>query len=130
MVPKQTIKRTNNTISNSIIMNNLSLICWITFLLLLWFESDILKTIFKAFPNIFKFKEFNEYASNDPFATYPEILYILHPSLLTKLLSCPFCLCFWLTLLSLSWSSNILILLPIHYICSFLLYLITKKLMT
>jgi len=119
---------------------NFSLICFISFLLLIWFDSDIVQTISKLTNtrNLLKIPEFEKYKiEEDVMSNYANFLYAKHPSYLTKLISCPICLCFWSTLISI----NTLIFLmgypqiyfiyifPINYIFSLLLYLIIRKLL-
>lgn len=119
---------------------NIPLIFFITFILVVWFESDIIQTISKITRSrkLFKIEEFEKYKiEEDPLSNYANFLYTKYPGYLTKLISCPICLCFWTTLIS----CNILVysfgyqlifsllVFPINYICSLLLYLIIKKLL-
>jgi hypothetical protein len=116
------------------------IICWVTFFLLLWFETDIVSTIgnLTHTRKLLRIPEYEKYKlEEDLFCSYPNFLYEKYTGYMTKLLSCPVCLCFWTTLLS----TNVLIysfgypqfwflfLLPINYISSLLLYLIIKKLL-
>lgn len=119
---------------------NIPLICWISFIMVVWFESDIITTIANLTntKNLLKINEFGKYKLEiDVMSNYPNFLYSLYPGYLTKLISCPICLCFWSTLVS----SNLLIysfgypliysalLLPINYVCSLTIYLIIRKLL-
>ena len=85
-----------------------------------------------------KLPEFEKYKlEEDVMSNYPNFLYNKYPTYLTKLISCPICLCFWTNLVMLlSINVNIgypihylLLLLPINYIISLLFYLIIKKLL-
>jgi hypothetical protein len=118
---------------------NISLIFTISFILVIWLNSDIIQTIAKL-TNTTKFFKINEYilykSNEDPLSNYPNFLYSSYPGYLTKLLSCVICLCFWLTLISfitlliaLNYPLNYIIVVPINYICSILLYLIINKLL-
>ena len=87
---------------------------------------------------LFKLDEYQLYKSNiDPMSTYPNFLYSEYPSYITKLLSCVICLCFWTSLFSivtLLYTLNYplyytIIMMPINYICSLLLYLLINKLL-
>jgi len=122
------------------LLYNISFICLISFLLLVWFESDIIQTLGKLTNtrNLLKLPEFEKYKlEEDIMSNYANFLYIKYPGYLTKLISCPICLCFWSNLLFLS-SSIIylgyqieysLILFPINYIFSLFIYLIIRKLL-
>jgi hypothetical protein len=119
---------------------NIPLIFWISFIMVVWFESDIVQTIAKLFNlrTILKVAEFEKYKLEvDIMSTYTDFLYNTRPGYITKLLSCPICLCFWSTLIT----SNLLVYIvgyqqfftlyvfPINYICSLTIYLIIKKLL-
>lgn len=119
---------------------NISLICTISFFLLMWFDSDIIQTIGKLTNtrNLLKLPEFEKYKlEEDLMSNYANFLFAKYPGYLTKLFSCPICLCFWSTLLSIGGSilhigypyEYLLILLPINYISSLLIYLILRKLL-
>jgi len=119
---------------------NVPLFLYVSFVMIVWFESDIVQTIAKIFnlKSILKIEEFNEYKNNvDLMSTYPEFLYNRYPGYITKLLSCPICLCFWSTLFSIPALLYImdlpyligLAMFPINYISSLIIYLIVKKLL-
>jgi hypothetical protein len=106
----------------------------------MWFESDIVQTFGKLTKTryLLKLPEFEKYKlEEDVMSNYANFLYTKYPGYLTKLISCPICLCFWSTLISvLSFIlylghpiEHSLILLPINYIFSLLLYLIIRKLL-
>jgi len=119
---------------------NIPMICWVSFILIIWFESDIITTIANLTKSrkLFKIDEFTKYKLEiDVMSNYPNFLYSIYPGYITKLLSCPICLCFWSTLFSV----NLLVyaygynpifaylLFPINYISSLFIYLIIKKLL-
>lgn len=119
---------------------NIPLICWISFIMIIWFESDIVTTVANLTKTrkLFKIDEFTKYKIDiDVMSTYPNFLYSVYPGYLTKLLSCPICLCFWTTLFSVYALSNAYglapmfeyLLFPINYISSLFLYLIIRKLL-
>jgi hypothetical protein len=119
---------------------NFSLICFISFLLLVWFESDIIQTIAKltGTRNLFKIPEFEKYKlEEDVMSNYANFLYTKYPGYCTKLISCPICLCFWSTLISINSliffigypQIYFIYIFPINYIFSLLLYLIIRKLL-
>ncbi len=119
---------------------NIPLIFWISFMMVVWFESDIVQTIANLTNtrNLLKINEFHKYKMEvDVMSNYPDFLYSEYPSYFTKLVSCPICLCFWSTLIT----SNLLVysigysqiygllIFPINYISSLTIYLIIKKLL-
>lgn len=119
---------------------NVPIIFGVTFILIIWLNSDIVQTISKltGLSKLFKLNEYLNYKSTvDPMCSYPNFLYSEYPSMITKLLSCVICLCFWTTLISVLMLLFVLghsmlyviILLPINYVCSLLLYLLINKLL-
>ena len=119
---------------------NIPLIFWISFVMVVWFESDIVQTITNLTNtrNLLKINEFIKYKLEiDVMTNYPDFLYNTRPGYITKLLSCPICLCFWSTLVT----SNLLVYgigysqlyslltFPINYISSLTIYLIIRKLL-
>jgi len=119
-------------------MEIISLNCWIIFFLILWFDGDITNLLGRTqiTRKLFKRAEYEKFKlEEDNMASYPEFLNYVYPSFITKLLSCPICLTFWLTLLvNLSNNyvfsiTNLLIWFPIYYIVNLLTYLIIKRLL-
>jgi len=119
---------------------NIPMMCWVSFIMIVWLESDIVTTIANLTNarKLFKIDEFTKYKMEiDVMSTYPDFLYTTRPGYITKLLSCPICLCFWTTLIGVNlliysfgyqqWMS--LLVFPINYICSLTIYLIVKKLL-
>lgn len=119
---------------------NIPLIFFVSFILVIWFESDVVQTFANITNtrNFLKIPDFEKYKLEECIlSNYPTFLYETRPGYLTKLVSCPICLCFWLTLFSTNilvytfgyqqWFS--LLILPVNYISSLLLYLIIKKLL-
>jgi hypothetical protein len=122
------------------IIFNIPLICWITFFLTIWFETDIVTTIgnLTHTRKLLRIPEYEKYKlEEDLSCSYPNFLYEKYTGYLTKLLSCPICLCFWSTLITvnaltykLGYSQLWMFLLfPVNYISSLVLYLIIKKLL-
>lgn len=119
---------------------NIPLICWISFIMVVWFESDIVQTISKLtnIRGLLKMPEFEKYKlEEDIMSSYPNFLYEKYPGYLTKLLSCPICLCFWTTLIVVNILTFLsgynqlfsMLMLPINYVCSLTIYLIIRKLL-
>ena len=119
---------------------NIPLIFYTTFIMVVWFESDIIQTISKLTNtrSLLKIQDFEKYKLEvDIMSNYPNFLYEKYPGYLTKLLSCPICLCFWTTLLGVNLLTYtlgyqqlfVLLLLPVNYICSLFMYLVIRKLL-
>lgn len=119
---------------------NIPLIFWLSFILVIWLNSDIVHTIAKLTntKRLLKIDEYQLYKSTvDPMSTYPNFLYAEYPGYFTKLISCVICLCFWSSLFSVGILLLVLnyplyyaiMLFPINYICSLFLYLIINKLL-
>jgi hypothetical protein len=119
---------------------NIPLIFYISFIMIVWFESDIVQTIANLTNtrNLLKINEFHKYKMEiDVMSSYPNFLHSMYPGYITKLISCPICLCFWSTLVGISsllFVTNIPIIIgtlmfPINYITSLLLYLTARKLL-
>jgi hypothetical protein len=119
---------------------NIPMIFYISFIMIVWFESDIIQTIANLTNtrNLLKINEFHKYKMEiDAMSSYPNFLHSVYPGYITKLVSCPICLCFWSTLVGLSILSYItntqievgMLMFPISYITSLLLYLTARKLL-
>ena len=74
----------------------------IAIILLIWFDTDAFVEYAKLFRLDFFFflSDFEEQQNVNPELTYPDYLVIYHQSFFTRLLSCPKCISFWLTLFS------------------------------
>lgn len=123
-----------------IIFYNLFVICFVSFTLLLLNCSTIIETFAKItnLRRLFKIDNFYAYKREiDLSASYSEFLYNKYPNYLTELFSCNICLCFWINLmvvfivnfLVFHYVLTTLLIVPITYIFSLLLFLIIKKLL-
>ena len=106
----------------------------ISFILFIWFESDVIVTLI----NIFKLdkKLFLEEYKKEKLAIseelhYLDFLHVRKANFFTKLISCPICLCFWLTLIQslLKYDSLKLCILMfgLNYFINLVVYLLVKK---
>lgn len=120
---------------NTLLLLNVSIVFYISFILILWFLSDIVDTFSKITKTkkFFKIEDYKSYRENkDAAITYPDFLFEINPCWYTQLLSCPICLCFWSTLITTILFLNItsaIFLFPVNYVCSLFLYLLIKKLL-
>ena len=103
--------------------------CLGALILLVWFETDALLEYAKVFGlnKLFKITEYenlvNENLEED--LSYPDFLVSEYNNFFTRLLSCPICLGFWVTLF-ISFYLNVG-LFPVINILSILLYFLIKK---
>jgi len=105
--------------------NQISLV---NFVLLVWFHTDAfleyLKLVKLGF--LFRVNKYYEYKKINPDISYIDFLAIKNPNFFSKLFSCSYCLCFWVTLISSILFNNIIIL-PLVYMISIVIYNIFKK---
>jgi hypothetical protein len=123
----------------SALLADISINSYIVFLLIVWFDGDITKlfSYSNTLHNFFKRSQFETYKlEEDVFASYSDFLYGKYPSFITKLMSCPICLTFWLTLLGniihyVCFHDNLYVLLTfsINYIVNLMVYLSIRKLL-
>ena len=105
------------------------------FIMVVWFESDIVQTISKLTNtrSLLKISDFEKYKLEvDIMSNYPNFLYEKYPGYLTKLLSCPICLCFWLTVAQCTLKYNslteLVFMFGLNYFINLTIYLLVKKL--
>lgn len=106
----------------------------VAFILFIWFESDITITLIKMLKLDDKLylkdyeKERLEFSGK---LSYIDFLHVKKPCLITKLISCPICLCFWLTLFyCIITYANLFFILnyfAFHYLTNLIVYLLVKK---
>jgi hypothetical protein len=115
------------------------IVCYITTVMLVWFKTDALIDWGQliglgTFLNAFDFYlERFRFAPNE--FNYPSYLKIKYPNFLTKLISCPVCLSFWMVLAA-SFLVGILLLdlwlilfIPVTYILTLMTYGTVTKLL-
>ncbi len=85
-----------------VFFNLVAIISFQAFVLVVWFNSDIVKTLskIKIFNKLFKYDEYVKLKNSvaESFLDYPSYLGITYDNPLAKLLSCPICVNFWMTL--------------------------------
>jgi hypothetical protein len=107
----------------------------IPFILFIWFESDIAVTLIKIFKLEGKLfiKEYEKERLETPEKLhYIDFLHITKGSFFTKLISCPICLCFWLTVAQCTLKYNslteLVFMFGLNYFINLTIYLLVKKL--
>jgi hypothetical protein len=98
------------------------------FLLVLWFNTEVFVEYFKLTGNLFKIKEYILDKPNDFSLTYHSFLLKKYNCFFTRLITCPLCFNFWITLLFTIVFNYEFILIPTIYILSLLIYFIFTKL--
>lgn len=72
------------------------------YLLFCWLQTDVFIQYYLVLQRFFLFSgdklKINEYIHSNFRGSYQSYLYHNYPNFLTKLISCPICLCFWLAL--------------------------------
>jgi hypothetical protein len=107
------------------ILNQISLI---VFILIIWFKTEAFleyASLFKI-EKLFKINQFKEYKKINISIDYITYLSLKHKNFFTKLISCPYCIGFWIVLFSCLLFNNIL-LLPFYYVSAIIVYKILDK---
>lgn len=99
-----------------------------TFLLVIWFNTEVFVEYFKFTRNIFKIDEYIQAKPSDFSLTYHSFLLQKYNCFFTRLITCPLCFNFWTTLLFTVVFNYPLILIPTIYILSLLVYFVFTKL--
>jgi hypothetical protein len=102
-----------------------------SFLLIVWFKTHAFVEYLNLFKlnNFFKIKEYIAYKQQNPLIEYPDFLLLKYNTFLTRLLTCPFCLNFWLCLLTSILFGNLnIIYVSSLYILSLAIYFIMCRL--
>lgn len=69
------------------------------FCLFIWFKTDAFIEYFKYIPYckyIFKIDNYNKYLKDITYVSYPIYLQLNHNNFFTRLISCPYCMLFWI----------------------------------
>jgi hypothetical protein len=105
------------------IVNDFKFIFINLFLLIIWFKTEAIYEYCKYIPllnKLFKFKEFQQFRCIQD-EIYPNFLVIKYNNFFTRLISCPKCINFWITLI-LIFFINSFFSLFIIYTLSLMLY--------
>jgi len=104
-------------------------IFWTNFILFLWFETDGFIEYCKIFriSSLFKIDKYEQYKKeSNPGISYHSYLRQKHNSFLSRLFTCAPCLNFWIVLF-VTLFFNSLMLYPIIYITSYVIYKLLKS---
>jgi len=97
-------------------------------ILVIWFDTNFFVDYLKVF-RLTKFtyiKEYEKELFDNPDLNFLEFVFIKEPNFLNKLLACPFCLGFWLSVLC-CWAMSSVLLTFACYPLSLFFYFIFKK---
>lgn len=114
---------------NELLIYSILLSFSVSFLVLVWKKTDIVLSYAKLFRlnKFFKETEYYEWAKEQVEPDYPSFLFATFPSFVTHLLTCPWCLTPWVSLI-VAWSIHHPILtLPVSGM-SILIYFVTNVL--
>ncbi len=91
--------------------------------LIVWFETDAFVEYAKIIggSKFFLIDDYEEKKDADPSISYVYYLLINHSSFFTRLISCPYCLGFWFTIILCALTKNYLFI-PIAYVASLYVY--------
>ena len=102
---------------------------WVNFILFIWFETDGFIEYSKLFRlhKLFKVDRFEVYKKeSNPNISYHSYLRQKHKSFISKMVTCVPCLNFWIVLITCLVFKS-LIIYPILYLVSYVIYKILKK---
>ncbi len=114
-------------------MNFIDLLIISTFpasILIVWFKTHAFTEYFQLFKltNFFKIGKFLEYKKSFPAIEYIDYLLVSHNSFISRLVSCPYCIAFWLSIITcLLFGAISLANISCVYILSLMMYFIMCK---
>lgn len=102
---------------------------YVVFLMFIWFKTDFFIEYSKLFKlnKIFKIDNWDDYKNINPKIAYLEYLRIKFPNFFIKIITCEYCLLFWIVLLSCLFFKNF-IYTPLIYIVCIIIYKLLWKL--
>ena len=96
-------------------------------ILIAWFNTDMLVSYIKLFrlSKLTYLKEYEDFMLECPDSktTFLQFSYIKEPTFINKLISCPYCLCFWVSLICCIISTGNILLAFVCYPISLVMYL-------
>lgn len=101
--------------------------CVISTIMVIWFLTDAVYEYAKmlGFSSFFHVEGFEKQREINFDVSYPEYLSFIKPSFFYRLISCPFCIAFWLVLIA-SLHFGIKLFFPV-YILSLMIFFLIKK---
>jgi len=107
----------------STLINLVISIFWSFFILIIWFKTSAFLEYSKlfGFKKLFKIEDYDKYKEKTLNIEYLDFLILKYPNFLTKLIQCPFCINFWISLFLIIIYRNLLFL-PVIYIGGIISY--------
>ena len=115
---------------NTNFLNLLGCSCLVASILVIWFKTEAFIEYFKLFKltRLFKIKDYLDYKKSNPSMEYIDYLIVKHNCFFTKLITCPYCINFWLSLLAiLLFGTFSFTNLGMVYIFSLIFYFLINK---
>ena len=105
--------------------------CLLALILLVWFKSEAFTEYSKLFrvQNFFFVPLYEKEKGKDPSIGYLDYLTIHHDSFFVRLITCPLCIGFWLSLAITYGMSGDLLHTPITYVGGLAVYGLTSKIL-
>lgn len=102
-------------------------IFYVVFFMHIWFDTDAFIEYSKLFrlSKLFKIDKWKEYRDINPKMDYLGFIRLKYSSFFTRLISCKFCLCVWISIISCLGNISIF---PLVYILSYSIYNILCRL--
>ena len=112
------------------ILDIIIVICLIVTSLVVWFRTEAFEEYAKLFgaDKFFKVRSYKKSRETNALLTYHSFLLEWHDSFFVRLITCPYCLGYWLSLIACLVTERF-DLIGIYYVGSLLLYGVTSKAM-
>jgi hypothetical protein len=109
-------------------MKILNQISFIIMLLLIWFRTNAFREYMSLLniKKITKIINFEEYKKTNPSIDYLSFIKIKYPNFFTQLITCPYCIGFWISVCSCLLFNDILYL-PFYYVFSIIPYRVMEN---
>ena len=103
-------------------------IFYVVFFMHIWFDTDGFVEYSKLFrlSRFFRIDKWEEYREMNPRLDYLGYIRLKHSNFFTRLISCKFCLCVWISLISCIFSN--FFYFPLVYVLSYSIYSLLCKL--
>lgn len=100
-------------------------------ILLVWFNSDAFVEYARLVggARFFGVNEYEKLAEKQCTLDYHSYLLEYKNSFFIRLITCPLCLCFWLSAVFCTWIAGELLLIPVCYVASLITYKLTSNLL-
>jgi len=108
-------------------MNEVLSVFWSVLVLFIWFETNAFYEYTKA---LFKYRTYEEKKSLYDNCSLSDFVGIHYSNFWSKLLSCPYCIGFWISSITTFIATQSILMIPIVYFSSLIGYFGIKKLLS